>query len=76
MPKDYIKFIKKSRYRKQLEQLVEDLANNTIQGYDCKKIRNKTNAWRIRIWPIRCVFQKIDWDNYILEINKRWDVGY
>jgi len=73
MPKDYIKFIRKSPYREKLEHMIEDLANDTLDNYDLKKMSGSDNLWRIRIWSIRCIFEKIDGENYIIEINKRWD---
>lgn len=74
MTKEYIKFIKKSKYRKQLEAMIEDLHANTLQKYDVKKITGKDNMYRIRIGPIRCVYLVKEGRNCIVTIEKRGDV--
>lgn len=74
MTKDYIKFIKKSQYRQVLEKLISDLAHNNIPEYDCIKMWWYTNRYRIRVGKIRCIFEIIQWENFIIEINNRGDI--
>ncbi len=74
MTKDYIKFLKKSPYRKKIEQLLQDLADNKLYWYDVKKIVWEKDTYRIRIWEVRCIFQVIKGRNYIIDIDTRQSV--
>lgn len=74
MVKAWEKYIEKSRYRKVLDVIIEDILNDNLSGYDIKEMKWYENYYRLRKWRIRIVFTKIDGNNMIKAVNERGNI--
>lgn len=74
MWKEREKYINKSRYKKELLKVVEDILDDNISVYDAIKMQWYKDCFRIRKGKMRIVFKKNDWKNEIVAVQARGNI--
>ena len=59
-----------------LFRVIELVRSNKLAGLDCRKLKDKTNEYRVRIGRIRVKFTKVDLGNIITDVGFRDDNTY
>lgn len=73
-----VKFLRKLNRKDTLliEDALIDLKNNTLEGYDVKKLTAHTDIFRMRVGTIRIIFKKVDSKIDILNIGRMSEKTY
>lgn len=62
--------------RTKIEDVLEKIVDNDIDGLDIKKLKGYEDIYRVRIGKNRIIFQRVDGAPLVLEISRRQDTPY
>ncbi len=68
------KFLEKSPYKKELQKIISDISEDSLENYYIKPLKGYDNYFRIRKWKIRVVFEKTPKWNAIVAVDTRWNI--
>lgn len=74
MVKKWLKYARKSRYKKQIWTFLVALEEGNIDQYDIKKMKWLDDHYRVRLWDIRIIFKVKNTVATIIKIQERWDI--
>ena len=74
MVKNWEKYINKSPFKKELNEIIKDISDNNLDEYYIKKLIWYDSLFRIRVGKIRIVFEKKTDGNYIVAVDTRWQI--
>lgn len=56
------------------EQIVFDVLTLNLEKYDVKKMKGYDNRYRLRVGKYRIIFEKLDGEGRIIDMDKRGDI--